>query len=208
MEEDISLSRSAAIKFLNALPQAADVTLVDFDTEVRVARYGPADFPRLVERIRRRKPEGTTAMHDAIGVYLDGLINLEGRKVFVLYTDGMDTSSSMSYGETLDLLRASDVTMFAVGFLGVGHRAAEQRMRFQQMTEATGGQAFFPQTIKDLDPTYAKVVAEIRAQYTLGYLSGDLAADGRWRKVEVKVKRPGLRVRSRKGYFAPYRQER
>ena len=48
MEEDIAFSRSAAIKFLNALPTATDVTLVDFDTEVRVARYGPKDFPRLV----------------------------------------------------------------------------------------------------------------------------------------------------------------
>lgn len=207
MEEDIGFSRSAAIKFLNALPQAADVTLVDFDTEVRVARYGPGDFPRLVERIRRRKPDGTTAMHDAIGVYLDGLAHLDGRKVFVLYTDGMDTSSSMSFSEALDLLRASDVTMYAIGFLGTirGSRNVEQRMRLSQMTEATGGQAFFPYSVKDLDPTYAKVVAEIQAQYTIGYLSTNTSADGSWRKVEIRVTRPGLKIRSRKGYFAPYR---
>lgn len=207
MEEDIGFARSAAIKFLNALPHAADVTLVDFDTEVRVARYGPGDFPRLVERIRRRKPDGTTAMHDAVGVYLDGLAHLDGRKVFVLYTDGLDTSSSLTFSEALDLLRASDVTMFAVGFLGNarGSRSMEQRMRLSQMTEATGGQAFFPSSAKDLDPTYAKVVAEIQAQYTIGYLSTNTRADGSWRKVDIGVKRPGLKIRTRKGYFAPYR---
>jgi VWFA-related protein len=208
MEEDIGLSRTAAIKFLNALPDAEDVTLVDFDTEVRVARYGPADFPRLVERIRRRKPDGNTAMHDAMGVFLDGASALEGRKVFLLYTDGMDTSSSMTFSETIDLLKGADVTMFAVGFLrnATGSRGMEQRMRLQQMTEATGGLAFFPGSIKELDPAYEKVVAEIRAQYTVGYLSTNTRTDGTWRKVDIKLKRPGLKIRSRKGYYAPYRQ--
>lgn len=207
MEEDIGFARGAAIKFLNLLPDAEDVTLVDFDTQVRVARYGQADFPRLVERIRRRKPDGTTAMHDALGVYLDGSAGLEGRKVFLLYTDGMDTSSIMTYGETLDLLRAADVTMYAVGFLANvgGSRAMELRLRLQQMTDATGGLALFPQSVKELDPAYAKVVDEVRAQYTIGYLSTNVKADGHWRKVEIKVRRPGLKVRSRKGYFAPYR---
>lgn len=209
MEEDIALSRSAAIKFLNALPDAVDVTLVDFDTEVRVARYGPADFPRLVERIRRRKPDGNTAMHDAMGVYLDGAAGQDGRKIFVLYTDGMDTSSSMTFPETMDLLRGSDVTMYAVGFLRslTGARSMEQRMRLQQMTETTGGFAFFPTSPTDLDPAYEKIAAEIRAQYTIGYLSTNTKTDGSWRKVAIKLKRPGLKVRSRKGYFAPFRRQ-
>ena len=72
MAGDIKDSRTAAVKFVNALDHAADVTLVDFDTEVRVARFGPNDYPRLVERIRGRKPDGWTALYDAIGVYLNG----------------------------------------------------------------------------------------------------------------------------------------
>ena len=72
MADDLKDARAAAVKFVNALDGAADVTLVDFDTQVRVARFGPADYPRLVERIRQRKPDGMTALYDAIGVYLDG----------------------------------------------------------------------------------------------------------------------------------------
>ncbi len=209
MEEDIAFSRSAAIKFLNTLPDAEEVTLVDFDTEVRVARYGPNDFARLVERIRRRKPQGDTAMHDALGVYLDGSSALDGRKILVLYTDGADTSSTMNFGEAINLLKAADITMYAIGFLrhSTSSRSMEQRLRLQQLTEVTGGLAFFPNSVKDLDKTYAKVSEEIRAQFTIGYLSSDTRTDGRWRKVDIKVKRPGVKVRSRRGYYAPYRQQ-
>jgi VWFA-related protein len=56
-----------------------------------------------------------------------------------------------------------------------------------------------------LDAFYARILEEIRAQYQLGYASSNLATDGRWRRVEVKVTRPGLKVRSRQGYFAPFR---
>jgi len=208
MEESISFSRSAAIKFLNALLEAKDVTLVDFDTEIRVVRYGPQDFARLVERIRRRKPDGNTALYDALGVYLDGAAAEDGRRILVLYTDGGDTSSSMSFSEAQTLLRASDITLYAVGFLSHLSQSAQmdQRLKIRQLAEATGGSAFFPSVIKELDATYDKVLAEIRAQYTIGYLSANAKTDGTWRKVEIRVKRPGLKVRTRQGYFAPYRK--
>jgi Ca-activated chloride channel family protein len=206
MEADLELSRSAAIKFLNTLPGAADITLVDFDTEVRVTRYGQREFPRLVERIRGRKPDGWTALYDALGVYLDGADAQDGRKILVLYTDGGDTRSALRYGDLLTLLKASDVTVHAVGFLDhQGSAAHENRMRLRQIVEQTGGQAFFPGKLADLDDAYARVVGEIRGQYHLGYASTNRAEDGAWRKVEVKVTRPGLRVRARKGYFARYR---
>jgi Ca-activated chloride channel family protein len=206
MEADHKLSRSAAIKFLNTLPEADDITLVDFDTEVRVARYGQREFPRLVERIRGRRPEGWTALYDALGVYLDGADAQDGRKILVLYTDGGDTRSALRYGDLLTLLKASDVTVHAVGFLeNQGAAAHENRMRLLQIVEQTGGQAFFPGKLSDLDESYAKVVAEIRGQYHLGYASTNPAEDGAWRKVEVKVTRPDLKVRARKGYFARYR---
>jgi len=81
----------------------------------------------------------------------------------------------------------------------------QQRMILQQMVEATGGQAFFPTSVKELDGVYEKVVAQIRAQYTIGYLSTNEQTDGTWRKVEVKTTRKDLRVRSRRGYFAAFR---
>jgi Ca-activated chloride channel family protein len=208
MEESIGFSRSAAIKFLNTVQEARDITLVDFDTEVRVVRYGQHDFARLVERIRKRKPDGNTALYDALGVYLDGASTEEGRRTLVLYTDGGDTSSAMTFGEAQTLLRASDITLYAIGFLSHLSQSLQfdQRHKLRTLAELTGGLAFFPTAIKDLEPTYEKIAAEIRSQFTLGYLSTNTRLDGSWRKVEIKVKRPGTKARSRQGYFAPYRQ--
>lgn len=206
MEADLALSRTAAIKFLNLLPTAEDITLVDFDTEVRVGRYGQREFARLVERIRGRRPEGSTALYDALGVYLDGANEQDGRTVLVLYTDGGDTRSSLAYSDLLTLLKASAVTVYAVGFLD--HPTGDtnlNRMRLTQMAEQTGGMAFFPASVKDLDAAYARVLAEIHGQYDLGFASTNAAADGAWRKVTITVTRPGLTVRARQGYYARYR---
>jgi Ca-activated chloride channel homolog len=211
MGEDIALARSAAIRFLNTLTDAADMTLVDFDTEVRVARYTQQDFPRMVERIRSRKAGGMTAMYDALGVYLDGAAEADGRTILVLFTDGGDTRSSIHFREAMTLLRASNVTVYAVGFLE--HQPSsirtEQRLRLTQMAIETGGEAIFPLSMKEIEAAYDRVVEGIRAQYSLGFVSTNPARDGRWRRLEVKVARQArsardLRVQTRKGYFAPF----
>jgi Ca-activated chloride channel homolog len=209
MDADIKMSRSAAIKFLNTMNYARDITLVDFDTEVRVTKFSQQDFPRLVERIRSRKPEGFTAMYDALGVYLDGATDLMGRKILVVFTDGGDTRSAIRFGDAMTLIRASDVMVYAIGFLenqSSGSRS-DQRLRLTQMATESGGSAFFPSTMKEIEKAYDTIVSQVRSQYTLGYISTNTATDGRWRKVEIRVRPPaasGARIQSRKGYFAPY----
>jgi Ca-activated chloride channel family protein len=205
MHNDLKLAQGAAIKFLNMLPAAEDITLVDFDTQVRITRYPQRDFARLVERIRQRKAEGWTALYDALGTYLDGADSQGGRKVLVMYTDGGDSRSALSFSETLTLLKASNVTVYAIGLVeNTGSARAHMQMTLRQLTEATGGQAFFPMAMKEVESAYEKVLAEIRGQYHLGYQSTNPARDGTWRKVEIRVKRPDVRIRSRKGYFGPY----
>jgi VWFA-related protein len=210
MGEDISFTRTAAIKFLNTLTAAVDITVVDFDSQVRVGRYGQNDFARLVERIRQQKTDGNTALYDAIGVYIDGAAGQSGRKIMLLYTDGGDTRSALRFNELINLLKASDATVYVVGQLEHQTQSSKvaQRQLLQQVAEATGGQAFFPMSVKSLDAVYDQVIAEIRAQYTLGYLSTNDRSDGTWRKVDIRVRKGGgdYRVRSRKGYYALYKK--
>jgi Ca-activated chloride channel family protein len=210
MEADIQQEKDAAVKFLTTLDDADDITVVDFDTEVRITRFGPLDFPRLVERIRNRRPEGWTALYDALGVYLDNASFEQGRKILVLYTDGDDTRSEISFSDVRELLRASDVTVYTIGFFEhvASSRRSSSLMELKQIAEITGGQFFDPTSKKDLESSYEKVKAEIDAQYAIGYESSNPRTDGAWRKVEVRVvgeNRKDLRLRSRKGYFAPYR---
>jgi Ca-activated chloride channel family protein len=208
MGEDMTFTRTAAVRFLNTLIDAVDITVVDFDTEVRLARYSQNEFARLIERIRHMKADGMTALYDAMGLYLDGASAQDGRKILLIYTDGGDTRSAISLPELMDLLKASDVTVYPIGSLE--HQLSsvrnQQRMILQSMADATGGQAFFPNEVKELDSVYEKVVAQIRAQYTIGYLSTNDKTDGSWRKVDVKTTRRDLRVRSRKGYFATFKK--
>jgi Ca-activated chloride channel family protein len=210
MERDIRQVRTAVIKFLNSMDRAVDITLVDFDTEVRVARYGQTDFTRLIERIRNRAPGGWTALYDAMGTYLQGASEQLGQKVLIMYTDGGDTRSTLSLSDLVDILRASDVTIYALGYLEHQSSSArnEQRMLLQRFTEMTGGQAFFPSSLKEVDKFYSAIHKEVSARYSLGYTSTDTRSDGKWRQVKVRIKRPdlkGVKIRTRAGYFAPMR---
>ena len=109
-----------------------------------------------------------------------------------MYTDGEDTRSAMNQGELLDLLKASDVTVYAIGYLA---RGGSNRMNLQQtlhrLAAATGGQAFFPTSLKDLDKMYEKILGEIASRYSIGYLSTNKKHDGTWRDVKVRILRDG-----------------
>ena len=214
MTVDASFAKTAAIRFLRGLDFAADMTLVEFDTQVRVSRFTQADFPRLVERLRSQRAEGMTALYDALGVYLDGAFAQDGRKLLLLYTDGADTRSRLRYSELRDLLRASDVTVHAIGFQARRRTMAQMRarQRVRQIAELTGGRAWFPASQDDLDDVYRRIREELEARYSLGYVSTDRTTDGAWRRVTVTLRegRPELddvRIRAREGYFAPYIEE-
>ena len=211
MGQDIQLARSAAIRFLNTLPDAKDMTVVDFDTEVRVAKYGQQDFARMVERIRSRKPQGLTALYDALGLYLDGAEENAGRTILVIFTDGGDTRSTIRLSDVVTLVRASHVTVYTVGFMEnrTGGRRTEQRVQLTQIAAEAGGESFFPSTMEQVEKAYDRILQQIRAQYHLGFVSTNTRQDGTWRRVEVKVKRPDLkdlRLQGRKGYFAVYKK--
>lgn len=211
MEEDLKDVRTAAIKFLNAMDRAEDITLVDFDTEVRMARYSGSQYARLIERIRERKADGMTALYDAIGVYLSSTADQDGQKVLIMYTDGGDTRSALMMSEVLDLLRASDVTVYVVGYME--HQSSSgrmtQRAELTRFAAMTGGLALFPTSIKEVEKMYEKIEREISSRYNIGYTSTDERTDGTWRSVEIRLKRTdlkGVKLRTRDGYFAPMKK--
>ena len=152
-------------------------------------------------------------MYDALGQYVNGANTEQGRKVMILFTDGGDTRSALGIADVMTLLRGSDVTVYPVGFLQ--HQSASsrnlQRVRLSQIAEESGGEAFFPLSMKEIEAAYERILTQVRAQYMLGYISTNTAQDGRWRKVEIKVRRPdlkGVRIQTRKGYFGPYKTSR
>jgi Ca-activated chloride channel homolog len=208
----IDAARTAAIRFLNRLPEAVDITLVDFADDVRVSQFSQDDFPRLVERIRGGKVKGQTALYDAFTMYLTGARDEQGRHVLAVFTDGGNSTGTTRYTNLIELARASQVTIYVVGLLE--HQSASARseleVRMRRIAEETGGRAIFPSSLKQIDEAYDRIVDEIRSQYSIGYVSTDSRQDGRWRPVQVRLVKPehkNLRVRTRQGYYAPAKSE-
>jgi len=210
MEKELATAATAAIRFVNALDEAVDVTFVDFATEVRVSRFSPASYPHLFERMRDHEAEGATALYDAIALYLAAASEQDGQKVLLLYSDGEDSTSSTNYGRMSEMLRLSDVMVYAIGYLDslTGNSRGMSQLRLNDLAHQTGGEAFYPQGRQALDEIYARIKDEISSRYTLGYVSSNPKADGKWRKLDVRAIPPaakGAKVRSRPGYFAPIR---
>ena len=113
-------------------------------------------------------------------------------------------------GEDVRVFRNDEIDVDAIGALGPSSVSrTNERLVLQRIAEETGGQAYFPMSVKELDKIYSQIAAEIRAQYTLGYVSSNTSNDGRWRKVDVTITRPGVKdvkIRSRRGYFATYQK--
>jgi VWFA-related protein len=117
----------------------------------------------------------------------------------------------MTFGDCASLLRMSDVTLYVVGFLQHQSMASRtsQELHLRQLAATTGGEAYFPYSIDDLDKMYGKILDELSARYSLGYISDDRRTDGAWRAVTIRVLRPdlkGARIRTRAGYFGPFKE--
>ena len=209
MDKNLSAATAAVIKFVNALDEAVDATFVDFSTEVRVSKFAPASYPHLFERVRDNKATGSTALYDALALYLSAAEQQDGQKVLLLYSDGLDSTSSTGYGKLTEMLRRSNVMVYAIGYVeNLGSSRMTGQVRLNDMARQTGGEAFYPMGREDLDKVYTRILNEINARYTLGYTSTNPAADGKWRKLEVRATAPiakGAKVRTRPGYFAPLR---
>ena len=207
MEKDLNEAEGAAIRFVQAAEEASDVTFVDFDTSVRVGRFSPPSYPQLFERIRQTRAGGFTALYDALAVYLQGTRQRDGQHVLLLYTDGGDSGSRMSFGKLLELLRLTNVLVYAIGYLEnqLSTDRVTQQLRITQIAREGGGEAFFPTSARELHEAYARILDELVSRYTIGYISSNLKTDARFRRVEVKLTNPdlrGARVRTRSGYFA------
>ena len=208
MEQDLKAASSAAVRFVGEMPDARDVTFVEFATGIRLSRFSPPSYPMLFERIRDRHAGGSTALYDALYRYVGSTFERSGQHVVLMHTDGGDSTSSRTFGDLQTLLRSANVLVYVIGYLenqSTSVRAAQQ-MRVTQIARETGGEAYFPGSAEDLGRAYEKIRAEIAGRYTLGYVPAAVRADGRFHRVEVKLADPGrrdLRVRARSGYLVP-----
>jgi len=207
MRKNLRLSQESAVRFLDAIPRARDLLLLFFDRDIRLSRYSSENQQGIFGRILETRGQGETALYDAIAVYLSRVADTPGRKVLILFTDGDDTSSRVSSEEVMRMLRASSVTVYPVEFPGERRPGTTEAMRARSflfgLAEASGGRMFHPQASKELAAIYRSILDDLAGQYVIGYVSDNSARDGKFRRIALEVRRPGVKLRYRPGYLAP-----
>ena len=206
MEERVSLARSAAINFLDGLRADDTVAIYNFDTKVTLVQ----DFSNtrdITEKVFDLKATGYTALNDAIFKAAQELEKrTEKRKAIIVLSDGADTKSSRSSDKALKAANAANATIYTADMSPIdtgGTARMQSQGALKNYAEKTGG-IFIPTPGGTaMRQAFANIVKELGVQYTLGYQSSNTKKDGKWRAIELKVLRPNLNIRTRKGYNAP-----
>jgi VWFA-related protein len=197
-------TRMAATRFLEAVPRASELLTVFFDHDIRLSRYDSEHQQGLIRRIQEAEGGGNTALYDAITVYLSRVYGSGGRQVMVLFSDGEDSVSEVSMGETLEMVRASNVTIYPIAFsanVSQFKRAFTSMAFLRQLAEVTGGEIFMPMGTRTLPEIYTRIIEQLEAQYVIGFVSDGALDESGFRKLEVRLSRGELEVRHRKGYY-------
>ena len=182
----------------------------------------PGDFASTIEDLKsaldKIDSRGGTALRDAVIASLDHLkLGNRDKKVLLVITDGEDNASRYTLEELMDRAQKSNAVIYTIGLLGSdetsslfkirggeAHRAAKV---LKELSEATGGEPYFPKSLDEVESTCRQIARDIRNQYTLVYRPSNLKKDGTFRNIRVDAFQPHsknkLVVRTRPGYFAP-----
>ncbi len=217
MREKREKVNAAALTFVKTSNPADEVFVVNFNDDyyLDLEKDFTNNIDELKEALERIDSRGSTALYDAVIGSLDHMRKgTKDKKVLLVVSDGEDTASRGGAKQALQraMLEAqkSEAVIYTIGLLGTEKKSDARRAReaLKQLSGATGGQAFFPEGLEDVEPICTAIAHDIRNQYTLAYYPTNTARDGSFRAVQVQVNPPRGRsgrftVRHRTGYFAP-----
>ena len=208
MREKRQKVNAAALNLVRASNPNDEVFVVNFNDEYYLDQDFTANINKLKEGLDKIEARGGTALYDAIVASADHLkksAKLE-KKVILIVTDGEDNASTESLEQAVKRLQAEGgPTVYAIGILGDEEHPKRAKRALEVMSERTGGIAFFPKTLDEVDAISRSVAHDIRSQYTLGYKPSTPKSQGGYRTVKVDAKSRGygkLVVRTRSGYYA------
>ncbi len=209
MSRTLDMARSAASTFLNTGNPNDEYFLIEFSDQPGVAKNFTTDVSRLQRDLIFGGARGWTAFLDAVYLALDkARVGTYPRKALLMITDGQDNHSRYTLDDVREMLKESDVQLYAIG-IGYGPRVNPRnagQVLLQELAEMTGGRAVFPTSLDELEGICAQISLELKNQYVLGFVSSNTTLDGKWRKLRVKVNPPPgvshVSVRARAGYYA------
>lgn len=209
IRDRFKFEQEAAIDFLyrTIRPKKDKGLLITFDSAIELVQDYTDNPESLAKAIRQVRPGGGTKMLDSIYLACQEKLKSEtGRKLIILISDGDDNLSLETVSSTLEMAQRSDVAIFTIstnssGFFGLTAPKADKLLK--RLADETGGRAFFPFKAEDLSQSFQDIAVELRSQYSLAYRSSNPNRDGTFRAIKIEPERKNLRVKSRKGYYAP-----
>ena len=169
-----------------------------------------SSIPELKEALERIDSRGSTALYDAVIGSLDHLKKAsKDKRVLLVVTDGEDNTSHNTLDKTIRELQKTDTVVYTIGLLSEESKKNSKKAKraLEQLAQASGGLAFFPENVDDVHNICEQVAKDIRNQYTLAYYPTNTKRDGTFRSVQVEVIPPRgrgkLAPRTRNGYYAP-----
>jgi Ca-activated chloride channel family protein len=208
MREKRSKVNQAALNLVRASNAQDEVFVVNFNDEYYLDQDFTNDLLKLKEALEKIDAKGGTALYDALLASADQLklnARLE-RKVLFVVTDGEDNASRENLEEAVKRLQGENSpSVYAIGILGDEEHPKRARRALEIIAQHTGGLAFFPGTLDQVDEISRQVARDIRNQYTIGYKPTNPRASGGFRTIRVEAKAKGhgkLAVRTKSGYYA------
>ena len=199
MSKSMGFLQEAVINFVYKLEDVDKAMVVSFNDSVKGSAEFTGDLDRLERIVDGLQPWGGTSLFDAIHYSLNRIRDEPGRKAVIVFSDGADTTSTLQDRDVVDYARAVEATVYCIGFEGVGAGGSPKGF-LKRIARETGGQFFDPGDVGDLIRVFNEISDELKNHYLLAY-TPKREADGSWREIELKVKRPDAKVRVRKGYF-------
>ncbi len=220
--------RRAALHFAKSLESEDEVAIITFNYEPKLILNWTNDLERIELALQSIYAKGQTVLNDALYVTFDDLLkDVSGKKAVILLTDGVDTGSMMTFAEAVELAVRSEAMVYVAskldeywqGAIAQRHKYTmagqfipkeltdeyiiDVRRSLQRLTDLTGGRVINAQAFSSLTEVYAQVAEELKNQYYLSYVPSNRSRDGKWREVEIRPRRLGMVLSTRRGYYAP-----
>ena len=235
MERMIQDVYRAALHVMDEGTEDDEMFVVTFNRRVEMAADFTTDRRTLQNAIAGLRADGNTALYDAVAVGLDRMRQARHqKKVLVVVTDGDDNSSRMGFKALVERAKEAGVLVYAVGMFGSMDAARDpggpdarpafgrrfgsggwQHVRFaefsrqelEKLAEVSGAVAHFPRSVAECGEAMWAIASDVSRQYSVGYYPSNPARDGKWRKIQVKVRAPDGKTQyaahTRAGYYAP-----
>jgi len=206
MESRLGIARGAAINFLNGIRRSDQVAVLNFDSKIKTIRDFSSGFD-LPDNFYDIKADGMTVLNDAVFKASEMLASRpEKRRAIIVLSDGADTSSKHSIEKAAKMANLAGATIYTVDMAPKDTPPAEKiamQTTLKGFASKTGGTFVQTPGGPEMRTAFLKILSELGNQYTFSFQPKDNRKDGKFHSIEVRIKRPNLTIRTRKGYSIP-----